>query len=92
MEKFQTLTTFDRVSQVVLIIDGNREGEGESNQSQIAPSEGGHSSHEQDVCDDPVHEMESPEIPLPPPAKKQKKKDTFQIGNIVESKKVGKVK
>lgn len=27
---------------------------------------------------------------LPPPAKKQKKTDTIQMGNIVDSKKVGK--
>ena len=80
VEKFQALTSFDRVYQVVFI------KEQESVQSQEALDE-------DRACDQSAldgQEVEKINEERPPPTKKQKMTDTIQMGNIVDSKKVGK--
>ena len=83
IEKFQALTTFDRVHQVVLT---REDEEPDSFQSQ-EDSASIISLHDRSVH---VGEKRSNDPEQPTPAKKKKKTDTFQMGNAVESKKVGK--
>ena len=89
IEKFQALTTFDRVQQVVLINEVNQD---DSLQSQGTVSDEDAISQNQERSEINVGEKRVNDTDQLPPAKKQKKKnDSMQMGNIVDSKKVGKV-
>jgi hypothetical protein len=87
IEKFQALTTFDRVHQVVLVNEANEDNPHEtlSNEDAISQNQGRSEAS--------VGEKRSNDTEQLPPAKKLKKKnnDIMQMGNIVDSKKVGKV-
>ena len=77
VEKFQALTFFDRVQQIVTKAVGDRE----NLHSETSPA----SENQQ--------QENEPEIPAednPPPAKKQKKTHIFEMGKAVDAKKVGK--
>ena len=77
IKKFQALTVFDRVQQVVLTKPVDEQ---ESVQSQRMPANENPNEHETP--------QDEPEISVedhPPPAKKQKKTDTFALSNPTTS-------
>lgn len=81
IDKFQSLISFDRVHQVVVL------NEEESVQPQETLNEDRASS--QSIGGQAIDSVADDDIP--PPAKNQKKVETIQMGNIVDSKKVGKL-
>lgn len=84
VDKFRTLTTFDRVCQVALVSQGEH-------QSPNTILDGDHTSHEQNTSDDGDEDRIVDDSEDPPPAKKAKKADAplNMMGNAVNSKKVG---
>ena len=86
IEKFQTLITFYRVQQVVLLNDANQDTSLQSLSDEDAISQNQGRS-EDSVGEKRMHD--NGQLPIPPA--KKKKNDIIQMGNIVDSKKVGKV-
>ena len=78
VEKFQALTFFDTVQQIVLT---KAVGDREILHSQTLPA-----NENQREENEPETSAED----NPPPAKKQKKTHTFEMGKAVDAKKVGK--
>ena len=93
VEKFQSLTTFDRVQQIVLqnLPDPPPENPGNSQLEVSVPENGDPST----TRDNPQDDETTPEgdhiVDEPPSAKKQKTTDLAQMGADVASKKVGKL-
>lgn len=85
IERFQTLTTFDRVHQVVLV------NEPESFQSESLLEDNTSEEPEQSVEVHTGEKRSNDQPEQPTPVKKKKKTDAFEVGNAVESKKVGKL-
>ena len=81
--KWQELTTFDRVLQVVLTkVIAQDESQDTPSSVEPAYEEQEHAS----VANDGAEERGKDACAQPPPAKKPKKSDTVQMVNVVESK------
>ncbi len=81
VEKFQELTVFDRVNQVVLVKAVDSE--------EVCPSPDMF-TEAQNPNESETEAVSLERLETPPPAKKPKKTDVFKVGDAVESKKVGK--